>query len=308
MNLRFYILCTAAFALGIPVLFTLGVPFLADSNITATIHGATYAWDTLEPLNDTVIDINSNPPQSIVAKNGIYSFELGPGDYIITASYYRNNTLVYSKQTTLKIEDEGSYVFDLLLYPVSENWAVEAIGGKSNNINNVNPAKETKTDSSTISYLGIVLMLFFLIGGGYKLSRKHKEMKKTRFQAGNFDTFGLLAKVLGKSPGSGMKSEFGNIEETISVTEQIIEPAENSEIETVTSNKLPLSTDLQEVLEVIRGHRGRITQKDLRSRLEYSEVKVSLLLSELEKRGLVSKFKHGRENIVTLTDEGRKGR
>lgn len=308
MNLRFYILCTAAFALGIPVLFTLGVPFLADSNITATIHGATYAWDTLEPLNDTVIDINSNPPQSIVAKNGIYSFELGPGDYIITASYYRNNTLVYSKQTTLKIEDEGSYVFDLLLYPVSKNWAVEAIGGKSNNINNVNPAKETKTDSSTISYLGIVLMLFFLIGGGYKLSRKHKEMKKTRFQAGNFDTFGLLAKVLGKSPGSGMKSEFGNIEETISVTEQIIEPAENSEIETVTSNKLPLSTDLQEVLEVIRGHRGRITQKDLRSRLEYSEVKVSLLLSELEKRGLVSKFKHGRENIVTLTDEGRKGR
>lgn len=110
MNLRFYILCTAAFALGVTALLTLGVPFLTDSNITATIHGATYAWDTLEPLNDTVININSNPPQSIVAKNGVYSFELGPGNYVTTASYYRNNTLVYSKQTTLKIEDEGNYV------------------------------------------------------------------------------------------------------------------------------------------------------------------------------------------------------
>lgn len=283
MNLRFYILCTAAFALGVPVLLTLGVPFLSNGNITATIHGATYAWDTLEPLNDTVIDINSNPPQSIVAKNGAYSFELGPGDYIITASYYRNNTLVYSKQTTLKIEDEGSYVFDLLLYPVSENRAVEAIGDKSNNINNVNPAEKIKTDSSTISYLGMALMLFILIGGSYKLSRKRKEMKKIRFQAGKFDTSGLLAKVLGKSQGSEVKSEFGNIGETVSVTEQIIKPAENSEIETITLDKLPLPADMQEVLDVIRGHRGRITQKDLRSRLEYSEVKVSLLLSELEK-------------------------
>ena len=65
----------------------------------------------------------------------------------------------------------------------------------------------------------------------------------------------------------------------------------------------PLSTDLREILDVIRGHKGRITQKDLRSKLEYSEVKVSLMLSELEKRGLIKKFKNGRENIVILIDE-----
>jgi len=306
MNLRFYILCTAAFALGVPVLLTLGVPFLTDSNITATIHGATYAWDTLEPLNDTVIDINSNPPQSIVAKNGVYSFELGPGDYVITASYYRNNTLVYSKQTTLKIEAEGNYVFDLLLYPVSENRTVKAIGDKTNNINSVNPAEEAKTDSSTISYLGITLMLFFLLGGGYKFSRKHKEMNKNRSQTGKFDTSGLLAKVLGKNLGSGVKSEFENIGEAVSITEPVIEPLGNSEIETAALKNPPLSTDLREVLDLVRGHKGRITQKDLRSKLEYSEVKVSILLSELEKRGLIKKFKNGRENIVILTDEEHK--
>ncbi|HET8685241.1 MAG TPA: MarR family transcriptional regulator [Methanosarcina sp.] len=304
MNLRFYVLCTIALlALGVPILLTLGVPFLADSNITATIHGATYAWDTLEPLNDTVININSNPPQSIVAKEGTYSFELGPGDYVITASYYQNNILIYSKEATLKIEGEGNYVFDLLLYPVSENQAVEATGDKANNINSVNPAGEARTGSFTVSYLGIALMLFLLLGGGYKLSRKHKETKKNRSHAGKFNTSGLLVKVLGKSTGSGVNSQFGNTGESVSVTEPVIEPLENSEIETAALRKLPLSTDLSEVLDVIRGRKGRITQKDLRNRLEYSEVKVSLLLSELEKRGLIKKFKNGRENIVVLIND-----
>lgn len=313
MNLRFYILCTAALlALGISP--TSGVPFLADSNITATIHGATYAWDTLEPLNDTVISINSNPPQSVLAKNGMYSFELGPGDYVITARYYRNNSVIYSKETTLKIEEEGNYVFDLLLYPVSENPVTETAEDKISNVNNVNPAEKTRTDFFTVSYLPVALMVLFLLGGGYKLSRKQKKMKINRSQEGKFDTTGFLANVLAKIPGPGVKPGFENIGEAVSAKESVTEPgepgieiADNSKIEPTDLRKSPLSKDLREALDVIRGHRGRITQKDLRSRLEYSEVKVSLLLSELEKRGLIKKFKHGRENIVTLTDEERKG-
>lgn len=304
MNLRFYVICTAILlALGVPVLLTLGVPFLADSNITATVHGATYAWDTLEPLNDTVININSTPPQSIVAKNGIYSFELVPGDYTITARYYQNNTLTYSKETTLKIEGEGNYVFDLLLYSVSGNPVAEKIADETNNPNSVNPTEQTRTESSAIRYLPIAFTLFLLLGGGYKISRKHKKTKKNRFQEGKFNIPGLLVKVLGKSIGSGVRPESGNIGEAASMTEPIIEPADDSEIETAAPKKLPLPTDLREVLDLIRGHKGRITQKDLRSRLEYSEVKVSLLLSELEKRGLIKKFKNGRENIVILIDE-----
>jgi uncharacterized membrane protein len=64
-----------------------------------------------------------------------------------------------------------------------------------------------------------------------------------------------------------------------------------------------LSKDLQEVIDVIRGQNGMITQKDLCSRLKYSEVKVSLMLSNLEKRKRIKKFKRGRENLVVLMDE-----
>jgi len=306
MNLRFCIIFTAALlTLVASASLTLGVPFLEGSNITATVHGATYVWDTLEPLNDTVIDINSTPPQSIVAKNGMYSFELVPGDYTITARYYQNNTLIYSKEATFKIEDEGNYVFDLLLYPISEYPVTEPISAKINNPNSVSPPEKTGTGPSTIGYLPIALTLILLFGGGYKLSSKYKKTNKNRFQEGKFNIPGFQAKASDKSTASEVRPGFGNIGGAVFVAEPIIEPADHSEIETAALKKPPLSTDLREVLDVIRGYKGRITQKDLRSKLDYSEVKVSLLLSELENRGLITKFKNGRENIVILMDEKR---
>jgi len=81
------------------------------------------------------------------------------------------------------------------------------------------------------------------------------------------------------------------------------EPACNPEIETpILKKELLLPEDLQEVIDVIRSQRGLITQKNLCSRLKYSEVKVSLRLSNLEKRKRIKKFKRGRENLVVLLD------
>jgi uncharacterized membrane protein len=290
-------------ALEVPVLPALGVPFLADEKITATVHGAIYSSDTLELLNDTLININSNPPQSIVAKNGVYSFELAPGDYTITARCYRNNTLVYLKETALKIEGEGNYVFDLLLYPTTKYPATGTILDKASNQINAESIGLAKTHSSLVSYLLVVLILIFLLGGGYKLFSKHKKIDKNISQESVFNIHRLLVKPFGKCFASGNRLKLKNIEKEIPLTEPLIGSAENFGIEVAALKKPPLSKDLNEIMDVIRGHRGRITQKDLRGRLEYSEVKVSLLLSELEKRGLIRKFKNGRENIVVMTEE-----
>lgn len=303
MNLRFYVICTAVLlALGVPVSLALGVPFLADSNVTATVHGATYAGDTLEPLNDTVISINSNPPQSKVAKNSTYSFELAPGDYIIAARCYRNNTLIYSEETTLKIEDNGNYVLDLLLNPVSETEVTDT-SGKVNNLESSGPTGQTGIDSSGIRYLPVAVALFLLLWGGYKFSRYYKKMQENKSQEGSPNMPEPLAKALVKSNGFGGRPELGKIGGEVSLKGAVREAAGNFETGTTDMKKLPLSSDLHEVMNTIRSHKGRITQKDLRSRLDYSEVKVSLLLSELEKRGLIRKLKNGRENIVILLDE-----
>lgn len=61
-----------------------------------------------------------------------------------------------------------------------------------------------------------------------------------------------------------------------------------------------LPEDLNLVLEIIKKEGGRITQKDLRKKLGYSEAKMSLIIADLERLGLIEKIKKGRGNIIFL--------
>ena len=395
MNLRLYIVCTA-------VVLALVVPATADNN-TATIHGAVYKWDTFEPVDNTVIYVNSTPTQEMVAKNGQYTIELVPGNYTITAKYYQKDTLTYAIEETIEIKDQENYVFDLLLPPVNsegliddsrgnifsenlndsaKNLIKEAAIDKMNNSNGVDTTKrslesvtenQNKADvpiitylintlltpttkqsrlySSIVYYLLIALTSFLLLTGSYLILRKYKQIEKNAFYEEKtgykirnlFELVNLsklLEKVSAKVIDPEVRPEFKvNAEETVSVTElesipnrkvpaesidenlaqetELVEsglekenkktsheePACNPEIETPTLKKeLLLPKDLQEVIDVIRSQRGLITQKNLCSRLKYSEVKVSLMLSNLEKRKRIKKFKRGRENLVVLLD------
>ena len=58
--------------------------------------------------------------------------------------------------------------------------------------------------------------------------------------------------------------------------------------------------DLEKLVEIIKRHDGRITQKQIRKELPLSEAKVSLMISELEDKGIVKKIKKGRGNILIL--------
>ncbi len=64
-----------------------------------------------------------------------------------------------------------------------------------------------------------------------------------------------------------------------------------------------VTSDEEEVLEVIRAKGGSCPQKDLYSEFDMSQAKVSLILNNLEERGLVKRFREGRENVVHLMEE-----
>ncbi len=64
-----------------------------------------------------------------------------------------------------------------------------------------------------------------------------------------------------------------------------------------------ITSEEKEVLEVIRNKGGSCSQKDLYSDLSMSQSKVSLLLTALEERGLVRRFKDGRENTVHIIEQ-----
>jgi uncharacterized membrane protein len=377
MNLNVYIICIAAVAL-------LAVPAMADNN-TATINGGVYSWDTFEPLENALVEVNSTPSQSMVARYGLYSFELEPGDYLITASYYENSTLVKSSEKSIEVKGNGSYNVDLLLVPVystelmgsSGSEEKTSVSSKGNDtVSNLSTAETSETDgvsaTSTVYYFIAALMLSLLLAGGYtfqkhkiaekkvpenkRLEKHHPEtnkLEKSRFLEENekYETERVSLPVsvpeisvkessaiepAGKvepktglelpvklietqfSEGSEFKMEKEDKEtfaeeisseedlEEISLKEPVQEPEPVKTSEPETSKKnLPLPADLQEIMDIIRGQGGRITQKDLRSKLKYSEGKVSLMLADLERRELIEKFKRGRGNVIIIRDEER---
>ncbi len=61
-----------------------------------------------------------------------------------------------------------------------------------------------------------------------------------------------------------------------------------------------LPEDLKLLLKLVASNDGRITQKELRQELKWSEAKLSLAIAELEHLGYVKKIKKGRGNIIIL--------
>lgn len=61
-----------------------------------------------------------------------------------------------------------------------------------------------------------------------------------------------------------------------------------------------LDRDSKAVLDMIKMEK-RITQRDLRKKFHWSEAKMSLIISDLEERGLIKKIKKGRGNILKIS-------
>jgi uncharacterized membrane protein len=64
-----------------------------------------------------------------------------------------------------------------------------------------------------------------------------------------------------------------------------------------------VTNEEEEVLEVIRQKGGSCPQKDLYTEFDMSQAKVSLILNNLEERGLVRRFREGRENVVHIMED-----
>ena len=58
--------------------------------------------------------------------------------------------------------------------------------------------------------------------------------------------------------------------------------------------------ELRKLINLIKQEGGRTTQKDIRKQIPLSETKISLMISELEHKGIIEKIKKGRGNIIIL--------
>lgn len=252
-----YVFMRKRFLLG----FIFTVIFISGAQ-AATLHGTIYDWSDFEnPLKGAIVEVNSTPSQYMVSANGTFSFNLSPGNYMIKAKYYRNNILEYTAEDEIRIDREGDYVHDLLLFPPTE-LDKQYLGDI-----NLTGDLVTKSDSNQIYYIITIFLVFAALLILYWIRKKKN-------------------KPIEKSPG-----------ETIEI------PPEISPENIAKTESIELPEDLSEIYELLLKKGGRVTQKDLRKEVKYGEAKVSLMIADLENRGLVKKIKKGRANIIIAEDK-----
>ncbi|WMW25260.1 winged helix-turn-helix transcriptional regulator [Methanolobus sediminis] len=66
---------------------------------------------------------------------------------------------------------------------------------------------------------------------------------------------------------------------------------------------MALEGDEKKIVRTIVDNNGQILQNELVNRLDFSKAKTSRVLSNLEKKGIISKQKYGLTNCISLTEE-----
>lgn len=337
--------------------------FFSGEALAATIHGTVYEWNSFKPLNNTVVEVNSTPEQYVVAKDANYSFNLTPGNYLITAYYLEGKNIVYAAKEEVVVSDKGEYVHDLLLFPTYGEELLNQNGFEGPDLNldeaqPIIPQVRSQSSQSSQNYLIISIFLAFivLLLIGYLLKKRNEKPPeiitsfpgRNRFPGGNDFPEGNVSprrngfheeddspgrnglpegddfpegnisprrneepKAL--QPGNPIKeAEFSeepeadsadSLDECFEISSRFTAPVSAESGDPQEDRESSLPDDLKELLELIRNNGNRITQRELRKKSPYSESKVSLMLSDLEERGLIEKFKKGRGNIIRIPDE-----
>jgi uncharacterized membrane protein len=65
-------------------------------------------------------------------------------------------------------------------------------------------------------------------------------------------------------------------------------------------------SDEEKILKIIQSSRGSLNQTAIAEQCRFSKAKTSQLLTELERKGVIKRFKKGRDKIVTLTENQNK--
>ena len=217
-----------------PIILILMLLLFPQLVFSATIYGTIYDY-SLDKAKDVRVEIDTEPRQFYISKNGSYAFNVPNGDYKVEAKQYVRSLLKASVSENITIKDEGSYVLDLILFSNIEEDELE------DDINIIDPYPE-----KTMNFVFPLILILFII----VIFVFYKNKKKI----------------------SGKEEK----------TEEQFED------------------NLERIIKIIKEEGGRTTQKHIRKQIPLSEAKISLMIDELEHKGIIEKIKKGRGNIIIL--------
>ena len=172
LNRRFiYFLVFLTAKMAKKLLLFIIILLFSNIALAADIKGVVYN-PYLEVQNDAVVTVDTVPRQTYIAKDGSYNFELAQGQYLIEARYIVNNQTKSYTSEVIQIKTGGTYIIDLILFPLFEEEIVE-------DINLEDEYFERKTTTFDIIMFAIAAIWFIvIILLVYRYSRTLKEVKE----------------------------------------------------------------------------------------------------------------------------------
>jgi uncharacterized membrane protein len=249
------------------LLLLLIVPSVATTLAAAAVlRGNVYDY-SFDEINDVIVSIDSSPRQQYIVKNGTYFFEVLPGIYNLTAKYYENNRLVYDSEESIIIEDKGTFIFDIILFPSTEEEEMlyygmdDSLSGLDS-LEGEDVLDAGQKDLRNIKYkmFGSALIIIVLICAVAFLLFMLSRQRRTP-----------IGTAKGKPDAGKAEKEAGDA-----------------------------SDDYEAMVLKLITQQKRITQKEIRKEVPLSEAKISLIIAGLEAKGTIKKVKKGRGNIIFL--------
>ena len=135
---------------------------------SATIHGTIYDL-SLDKAKDVRVEINTEPKQLYVSKNGSYAFNVPNGNYKVEAKQYIGNFLESSVLENITVKDDGNYVLDLILFPSLDEDELEY------DIDIIDPFPETRINIQLLILFFVIAFIVFYIIRNVRFKAKKEE-------------------------------------------------------------------------------------------------------------------------------------
>ncbi len=194
-------------------------------------------------------------------------------------------TLAESESLTWVGETQFTDRRPRVVYAPREDGAVSATGTESESPSESGGASTMSEDTGAFVSI-VALVVVVLLGVGSAMAYLSGRSESTRNTTESPD-------ATATPPETPSPSEEAEPPDTTS--DPAVEGDDSSGISDV-----DLRSDEERVTALLEEHGGRMKQVDIVSNTEWSKSKVSMLLSEMEDDGVISKLRVGRENIVSL--------
>lgn len=257
-------------------LLTLSLIFILFSqfSLAATVSGTVYDF-SLEPATNIILTVTTIPKQSFVSTDGYYSFSIPVGTYNITVEQYDYGSIIASTNETIQIIHDGDFTIDFILFPY-----VDVDDGLSNESGELYPDDETSNGFPKLIQLILVFFLVILI-------------ITTIYY---FNIYTKKSNLNNKIKSAKINSNVTDRGAILETTNSVV-----SKTSTTGPRKIKeLHDDIEKIFNFIRQEK-HTTQKNIRDKFpEFSEAKVSLIITDLEDQKKVRKIKRGRGNVIVF--------